>query len=166
MVYVGCLLIVVLSAYLGKSYASKYVMRDKFYRTLNEMCLFFKTNIGFNHTKLEQLYNDFLSQSNNKFSSQLLNLKKLCLENSNLQGVVYGIKKNLSFIPNEEVDILVSKFSQIGTCAENIELGKLEELINFTSVMQKEYSEQRKILEPLSYKLSVSIGLVISILII
>ena len=79
MVYVGCVLIVILSAIIGKGFSDKYVMRDKFYRHLVNMCLYFKMNIGFNHTKLEQLFDEFENLNNQDFFSETMFLKKICI---------------------------------------------------------------------------------------
>ena len=78
MVYIGCVLIIILSGMVGKCFSNKYVYRDKFYQFLINMCVYFKSSIGFNHSKIEQLFDDINEGLGKEFSKEieLLNLSE------------------------------------------------------------------------------------------
>ena len=78
MVYVGCILIIIMSAYIGKYISNKYVYKDKFYQFLVGLCVYLKSNIGFNHTKIEQLFDDYIKSYKTEFNNEVNLFKKIC----------------------------------------------------------------------------------------
>lgn len=161
MIYFGCVLIILLSGYVGKLFADKYVYRDKFYQCLISLCLYFKSNIGFSHTKLEDLFNSYIKDCGG-FNQEIEFFKDVCLGRDMTNKKPCRIFKNIN---QEERITIISRLKQFGVNEEKFEIEKLDQFMNYCKQKQKEYSEQRKSMQPLSYKISLAIGVVFCILI-
>ena len=163
MVYVGCILIIIMSAYIGKYISNKYVYKDKFYQFLVGLCVYLKSNIGFNHTKIEQLFDDYIKSYKTEFNNEVNLFKKICLQyDLEVKEISYVLKN----INKEEREVIISRVKQIGNNEEKFEMEKLDQFMEYCKYKQKEYENQRKNMQPLCYKLSLAIGSVICILII
>ena len=162
MVYIGCVLIIILAGIVGKFFSNKYVYRDKFYQFLINMCVYFKSSIGFNHSKIEQLFDDINEGLGKEFSKEIELLKNICtgvnVGESEVNTVFYNLNK-------EEREIIISRIKQIGLNEDKCEVEKLDQFLEFCKLKKREYENQRKSMQPLCYKVSLAIGAVLCILI-
>ena len=163
MVYIGCVLIIILSGMVGKYFSNKYVYRDKFYQFLINLCVYFKSSIGFNHRKIEELFNDLNEGLGKEFLKEIELLKNICMGAIVNEGEVNTIFNNLN---KEEREIIISRIKQIGLNEDKYEVEKLDQFLEYCKLKKTGYENQRKSMQPLCYKVSLAIGAVLCILIV
>jgi len=161
MVYFGCILIVFLSGCVGRIIANKFVVRDKFFKELIELCLFIKNNISFKNAKvcdLLQEYSQSVKSDNLDKFKLLLNISGCDLEEN--------IIKEFVFLKKEEKFMIVNFFKNFGNADECAEIDKLENFISNLKSLSNSATINRQRNEGFIYKLSLLIGAVVCILII
>lgn len=161
MVYVGCIFIVCLSWTIGHMVVKRYVFRDKFFKELISFALYLKNNISFRQIKIKDLFFEYSENIKNEFKEEL----KLLIESIEKDNF-NNLKSKLYFLKQEEFNVVINFFSELGNASENIEIGKLELFINKLNFLSHSASEVRNKNEGFIYKLSLMIGVVICILII
>jgi len=162
MVYVLCVGIVILSGVVGKFIAKSFVLRDGFIKELIHMVTYFKNNISFKQTKVIDLFNDYIKLSEGKYTQQIKTLS--CLVNKNIDAKQYS--SQLYFLKKEELAVIIKFFEDIGTSSEEIEVEKVEVFLEYLKNKSKDAESARQKNEGLAYKVSIAIGIVVSILII
>lgn len=163
MVYLGCVFIMLISAYLGKEISNKYVIRSKFYRHLKNMCIYFKNNISFTQSKINDLFDSYIKLNEQGFYNETIEFKNYCIsfDKNNTK-----ICKMLSFLKNDEVKLIVSHFDQLGNSSQNIEQEKLDVFIKYLDYQLIEKEKKQKEMQGLTYKLCLMVGLVLCIILI
>lgn len=164
MIYILCCGIVCLSSYIGFLIAKSYVLKDKFYKAMLAMCDGFISNINFKQNKLGELLSN-LSVGQDKLLERPISLvKKVVIKQAGESefenaGCLYFLKK-------EEKKELYTFISDIGDGNIVNEKQKYETLKYYLTQKSNEAENNRRKNETLCYKLSIAIGVVISILII
>lgn len=164
MIYILCCGIVCLSSYIGFLIAKSYVLKDKFYKAMLAMCDGFISNINFKQNKLGELLSN-LSVGQDKLLERPISLvKKVVIKQTGESefenaGCIYFLKK-------EEKKELYTFISDIGDGNVVNEKQKYETLKYYLTQKSNEAENNRRKNETLCYKLSIAIGVVISILII
>ncbi len=162
MVYVACIGLVCLSAFIGKLITKSFVQRDKFYKEMILFCEYLKNNIGFRQTKLSNLFDDYMAQypkSSNSFNY----LKEVCL---NGEARASKEQSPLYFLKQEEKQAIINFFKSLGKGNSDVELSLINNFKTLIDTKSKDAESFRKTNESLTYKLSLAIGVVICILIV
>ena len=164
MIYILCCGIVCLSSYIGFLIAKIYVLKDKFYKAMLAMCDGFISKINFKQNKLGELLSN-LSVGQDKLLERPVSLVK----NVVIKQAVESEFENagcLYFLKKEEKKELYTFISDIGDGNIVNEKQKYETLKYYLTQKSNEAENNRRKNETLCYKLSIAIGVVISILII
>lgn len=161
MVYVGCVLIIVLSSVVGRGLVKLFIIRDKFYKELKLFVGYAKTEIEFSQIKLTELFDKFFEEKQVEFLKEFQEIKnylmqneKKCLDN-----------KILYFLKREERRNIEVFFRGFGTKGVSEEIGQLEKYQEELKRKINEVESIRKTNEGLIYKLSLAVGVVVCILI-
>lgn len=149
------------SAICGKVIALFYEKRESFYCELDNFCEFVKNEIGFCQTKVKTVFEKFESTFNLKNKEFFNNLKNYS-ENESKEEL---ITKNLYFLkPNEKIAIM----NFMKTFGEFDEKRQVSNIENFACQIKKQHEEavlKRKQNAPLCYKLCLSVGAVVCVMI-
>ncbi len=164
MIYILCVGIVCLSGYVGSLVARTFVFKDKFYKEMLSLVLWLKNNINFNRLKLADVLNDFLKNSDKKLEKQMTIVKKIILGQISEEEFINSV--SLYFLKKEEKATLVRYLKDVGSGNDVVELDKYEGFKQYLENKSNEAENSRKKNEALAYKLSIAIGVVVSILII
>ena len=157
MIYIVCVGIVCLSAYIGKILTRALVERDEFFKEINLMLEYFKNNIEYRHCKIAELFKNY---------------KHVTLNNSVYQKIhdYYFDNKEkrmkFTFLKAEEKERLNVFFKEFGNGDKNVEVNNIVSLMEYVKNKKIEASEVRKKNEGLIYKVSIAVGVVLSIIII
>ncbi len=155
---------VVSSAFVGKYLCKKMILRDAFFKDMLLLTEKLKGNIIFKQDVIKNVFNDFLSSISDINEKKRFSLIFDKYASGNVNEIENA--KELSFLSKEEKTLLIRFFLGLGAGNSEVELGNIEgassEIKNFSSRAE----DYRKKNEGLYYKLSIAVGLVLSIIII
>jgi len=156
-----CLLVIMFSGFVGNKIAKRYIIRSQFFDELYRFCVYIKNNICFNKKTTKEIFDDYLTDESIRFYEQLICLQKV-IENQE----VLSDKTKMSFLTDDEFKTIVTFFQNLGT----LDLERAEENLNiflkFVEGVKIESENIKQNKAGLSYKLSISIGVIVGIIII
>lgn len=158
MIYALSILIVSLSALVGRLITKKYVDRDKFYNELVAFVNKLKNNINFRCLPIESIFSDYIKSSSYQKEFTIL-------KNISLNHITYD-NFQISYLKTEEKKLIYEFFVSLGDGNNIVELNQIESFLQDITKISNESKEIRKKNEGLIYKLSIAIGVVICILIV
>lgn len=163
MKYLLMVSIIILSGVVGRKLSKVFVIRDLFFKEMTNLCVFIKNNINFNQSKIEDIFNEYLTVCD-KENVVAIKCLKQCLINENFESL---INDNLTFcFLNKEEKLMLVKFMKgLGLASNDIESYKIDEFLNYLNKVKEEASLKRKKNEGMIYKLSLMVGAVVCILI-
>ena len=162
MKYFLSILIIGVSGFVGNLFARRYVERDCFYKEMKSMLVYFKSNISFLQMKVAELFDNYMKEKADKNKKKLLRMKDvvLCRDEKRLEY------KDFYFLKKEEREEIESFIKGLGLGSIDSELNKIDIFQKLVERKMEEVSDLRKKNEGLTYKLSLSIGVILCILII
>ena len=161
MIILLILLILTFAVFMGWIISSKYIKRDSFFKSLVSFCDTSSNEINFLHTKLLELID---KESNRGDFSDFLNLFKTFLQTSQKkEEFKENVSKRFSYLKREEVESLCNFFCSVGGKDIESELANIKNYkVQFVDIQK----EEKKKYAGLYFKLSILMGVVVSILII
>lgn len=157
--FVVCLLIVGISAVCGKLLTTSLIKRDKFFLEMLNFCEYIKTNITFSHTKVSNLFDGYIETYNSEFKEIFENFKNFD-DNKNEDNL-----NKIFFLKKEEKSQIVNFVKQLGNSNVDMQISHIENFKNFIQNKSTLASDKRKQNAPLCYKVCISVGMIVSILI-
>lgn len=162
MIYFLCICIISGSALIGKMISRIYVKRQIFYSEMDKFCNYLKANISFFHLKISEIFSAYLNtyQSENK---DVFEDFKECITKNYNDKILF---RNLVFLKKDEKDMIKRFVLNIGNNCEKNQLEMLDYYCKYFEEKHNDCVKVRKDYEGLIYKISLSIGATICILII
>ena len=162
--YLVCVLVVCVSAYIGRLIVKRYVDRDNFYAELIQLIEYIKNNIIYKQSKIKDLFNEYMKKDKVFFKSQLDKMKDCVLTTDNNSSKLK--KTEFSFLKSDEISQIERFLRELGTSNSEIEISKINGFISGIKTKKEEVYTARKQNEGLIFKVSIAIGVILSILIV
>jgi len=163
MIYFLVVIVMALSAAVGKMISNSIEKRDRFFSDMLDFLDFLMNNIKFSKTIISDIFDEFIKEKNSAFAELLLLLKKINLGESEAD---VAFNKKTYFLKKEEKEKLKNFAKSLGGGDENSQLNIIQNFKTYISSKQIQSSEARQTNQPLCMKLSLAVGAVICILII
>ena len=161
MVYI-CILIMIASAGIGKMVTSIYLKREGFFAELYRFCGYLIINIAFFQSKMEDIYGSYTKIYQSSFADIFTKFKQFTkgeIDDANLFS-------NLLYLKNDEKNMMKRFVLCIGNNDEKNQIEILEEFKKYFKEKSELCTKIRREQEGLVYKISLSVGAVICVLII
>ncbi len=163
MTYIGVILIMGASLFVGVMISRRYTYRTRLLSLVYELARVLKNNLSFRKDNLELVIGEYIQGLPADMKKPINILKEIALNGLDEKNInsssFYCLKK-------EEKNMIFNFFKNLGQSNECVESCNIE---GFSAQIEKMYEESASIMKknkPLAIKLSVAVGLVVSILII
>ena len=163
MKYLLVVSIVCLSGFVGNLIAKNYVTRDLFFKEMINFFNYVKNNIGFKLTKIYEIFTEYEDICDKRFVKHIKLMKELTIEN---EPVTLNDFADFYFLNKEEKIVFVKFFKDFGKADNYVECANIDNFIKQLEELKKRAEDNRTKNEGLVYKLSIAIGMVVSILMI
>ena len=161
MKFVLMIFIVAISGFVGNFFASKYVVRDKFFTDVIHLFNYIKNSINFKRQKLNDIIYEYQKNNeNNKFMKLISSFVS--------GGSVVKIEdlNELYFLTQDEKVNFVRFLNELGTADQVVENQNINNFIAIIESYKKDAEDKRRKNEGAIYKLSLAAGCAVCILII
>lgn len=161
MVYIGCVLVVCLSAYIGKCFAKVYVLRDKFYKEFFKFINYLEGEIVFFQKKSKDLIDNYIQIKGDSFSKELYEIKHILIGEKN------SLDFKMFFYLKKEERMFIEEFLLGFGCKDlSVEVDNIKKIQVELGRKKDEAERLRKCNEGLIYKVCLAMGVVFCILIV
>ena len=151
--------ILALSAVCGKLCARVFEKREKFFMELENMCMFFKNEVGFLNTKNAVLFEKYEKSYEVENKQIFEEMKEISNESINT------CFEKIYFLKKIEKQKLAEFSKNFGKGDQNSQLANIENFLQEAKRMHDESLQKKKQNAPLCYKVCLAIGTVICVLI-
>lgn len=154
------ILIIICSWIVGYSYKQRFIKEEKLLLLIKEYLGFLKTNIVLFKNNIIDINNQYIIMHKNKNANNY----KIYLKNSGYK--TFDIEKiKITITKKDAQSIIVNYLETLGQCEYELEKERLDLFLNFINDELKNNKNNQKEKGDLYYKISLSIGIVLSILV-
>lgn len=144
----------------GYSYKQRFIEEEKLLLLIKEYLGFLKTNIVLFKNNIIDINNQYIIMHKNKNANNY----KIYLKNSSYE--IFDIEKIKNTITKKDVqNVIVNYLETLGRCEYELEKERLDLFLNFINDELNNNKNNQKEKGDLYYKISLSIGIVLSILV-
>lgn len=145
---------------IGYSYKQRFVKEGELLLLIKDYLNYLKTNIVIFKNNIIDINNQYIIMHKNKNA----NNTKIYLKNNNY--IIFNIEKIKNIITNNDVqDVVVNYLEMLGRCEYELERERLNLFLNYIDDELKNNKNNQKEKGNLYFKISLSIGMVLSILV-
>lgn len=163
MKYLLIVLLVCSSGYIGKLFSDKYKKRVKIYSTLIKFAEFLKLNIYSLQENIVIIFDKFISQ-NQSIGNDFDKIKQIVINN---KTSVYDFRKIKLFneLKSGEIEDVKDFFNLLGKNNLDLQISLIDNYLHIFKLKLEECNIDQKQKGNISYKLSLSLGVMIAIMV-
>ena len=159
MFYFGFFLIMSVSSVVGYYISKKFIARDLFLKDLISFFNLTKNNVEFKKLKFDELFMSYLKTYKGSFRKEFLFLERVVF------GDVEAIE-NLCLLNQEEKFFLLNFLIGFGEINDSMLLIEINKVLDWLILLEKKAYESRIKNVNVIYKISLSVGLIVFVLIV
>ena len=163
MIILLVIMLVILFGALGFGFASYYIIRKKFFNSLNTLLIQIKSNINFNSKRVSEILSE--NQTSNSNLSKMLENYKESLTNSDSISKEH-LFRGINFLLEQEKESIFNFFSSLGKVDVFNQVEQIESFLKTNLEYYENASKQCAKNCVLYTKLGILLGLFVSLLII